>query len=65
MVDNLAYAAAMCRVHYWRVPKPLPHLEDVHGMAAYWKTHYNTDGGAGTEAEYVHNWKRYAAGVFS
>ncbi len=63
LVHNLAYAAAMCRVHYWRVPASLPHPDDVHGMARYWKTYYNTKGGAGTEAEYVYNWKRYAGGL--
>lgn len=59
LVGNLWYAAAMTRVHYLRVPEPLPQAGDVDGMAAYWKEHYNTHLGAGTEEEYVENW--YAA----
>lgn len=59
LVGNLWFAAAMCRVHYRRVPEPLPDAGDVEGMAAYWKEHYNTHLGAGTEEEYVEGW--YAA----
>ena len=56
MVTNLAYAVAMCRVHYLRVPHPLPEAGDVAGMAAYWKNFYNTPLGAGTVEEYIENW---------
>ncbi len=56
LIGNLWYAAAMCRVHYRRVPEPLPDAGDVPGMAAYWKEHYNTFEGAGTEEEYEENW---------
>ncbi len=39
---NLAYATAMCRVHYLRVPRPLPDAGAVRAMGEYWKRHYNT-----------------------
>ena len=56
LIGNMWYAAAMCRIHYRRVPDALPNAGDVPGMAAYWKEHYNTYLGAGTEEEYEENW---------
>jgi hypothetical protein len=53
LVWNLAYATAMCRVHYMRVPAPLPAATDIAGMAAYWKQHYNTPQGKGTPEEFA------------
>lgn len=53
LIWNLAYATAMCRIHYWRVPAPLPKATDVPGLAAYWKQYYNTPQGKGTEAEFT------------
>ena len=58
---NLYYAAAMCRVHYYRVPMSLPPAENVHQLANYWKLFYNTPEGKGTEAEFIHNYNRYVA----
>ena len=46
--SNLAYATAMCRVHYFRVPAPLPAAGDALGIARYWKQYYNTNLGKGT-----------------
>jgi hypothetical protein len=48
LVNNDLYAAAMCRVHYRRVKPALPQLNDIDGMAAYYKRYYNTYLGAGT-----------------
>lgn len=48
LVFNLAYASAMCRVHYRRVPDALPARDDAEGMAGYWKRHYNSMLGAGS-----------------
>lgn len=39
---NLHYATAMARIHYWRVPEPLPRPDDAMGLARYHKEHYNT-----------------------
>lgn len=60
MVWDLRYAAMMCRIHYRRVPSPLPDEHDVHALAAYWKEHYNTHLGAGTVQEFVDNYRRVA-----
>lgn len=55
MIYNLRYAASMARVHYLRVPEPLPNRHTfeskasyVAALGAYWKEHYNTHLGAGT-----------------
>ena len=46
MSTNLVYQIAMARVHYWRVPEPLP--ETTEGCAEYWKKYYNTHKGKGS-----------------
>jgi len=56
------YAAAMARVHYLRVPAPLPAAGDLDAQAAYYKKWYNTPGGAATTAEYIANWSRAMVG---
>ena len=63
LTANMWYAAAMARVHYRRVPAPLPEEGDIEAMAAYWKQHYNSQLGAGQEHEFVANWERYAGGT--
>jgi len=60
LVWNLAYATAMCRMHYLRKPGAIP--TSVEGMAAYWKKHYNTELGKGTEEEFIANYNRYVVG---
>ena len=57
MVWNLRLSIIMCRIHYLRVPKPLP--TDLSGYAKYYKQYYNTYLGAGTEEEYISNYKKY------
>ena len=56
---NLLYAAAMARVHYYRVPQSLPGHQDSAGMARYWKQHYNTHLGAGLEEEFERSYRQY------
>jgi len=48
IVVNLAWATALARTRYLPVQDPLPHANDIAGMAVYWKEHYNTPAGAGT-----------------
>lgn len=57
MVHDARYAAAMCRLHYRRVPAPLPDPEDIHAMAAYWDTHYNRNPTKGHPWEFVENFR--------
>ncbi|EGR1219824.1 MULTISPECIES: hypothetical protein [Vibrio] len=53
LITNLAYAVAMCRVHYLRVPKSLPSPGDIPALARYWKTYYNTHKGAGEVSDFI------------
>lgn len=53
LVFNLAYAVAMARVHFYRVPDALPDHDDLIGLAGYWKKHYNTVLGAGTVDHFI------------
>lgn len=61
MIGNLYYATAMARVHYIRVPHPLPDADDIAGLALYWKTHYNTPQGKGSVDEFIRHYKAYVS----
>ena len=61
LASSLALDIAMCRLHYYRRPEPLP--DDLPGQAAYWKQHYNTPLGAGKPEEYVARWNKHRLGV--
>lgn len=54
---NLKFAICLTRVHYLRVPKPLP--TDLAGYAKYYKEYYNTHLGKATEEEFIKNYKEY------
>lgn len=56
---NLAYATAMARIHYRRVPAPLPPADDYKLLGVYWKAFYNTPEGKGTVIEFAHNYERF------
>jgi hypothetical protein len=57
--SNLFYATAMARLHYYRVSMPLPEPDDIGGMAAYWKDHYNTELGAGSVQEFIDRFNNF------
>lgn len=59
LATNLAYATAICAMHYLRVPEYLPASKDVKKLASYWKRYYNTSLGKGTEEEFIENYRRY------
>jgi hypothetical protein len=61
LVTNHKYACAMARCVFTRTSDPLPPAGGIKAMAALWKTKYNTGGGAGTEDEYIANWKKFNA----
>lgn len=48
---NPFYAAAMCRIHYLRSPKPIPKTRQE--RAELWKSVYNTPMGKGSPGEYL------------
>ena len=53
---NIRLAALVARLIYWRQPDPLPSPDDAVGMASYWKIHYNTEQGSGTEQHFIDQW---------
>jgi hypothetical protein len=59
---TLRYAAAVCRLIYYRASDPLPAADDIDGLGRYWKRFYNTDAGAGSVAEFVRNYRRFIPG---
>lgn len=61
LATSLTLGAIMCRLIYLRWPGPLPRHGDVPGYAAYWKAHYNTRLGAGTEQKFRETWSRLIA----
>ena len=61
LAGNLNFAAAMCRIHYYRRPFKLPDADDLDGLARAWKYEYNTVAGAGKSEDF----KRRAAAVMT
>lgn len=58
MHGNWFFAAAMCRIHYWFNPEPLPsNPDDIRALGEYWKKHYNTFKGKGTVDEFVRDYR--------
>ena len=56
---NLTYAIIMARVHYLRVPVPLPEVDDLVGLAKYWKKYYNTHLGKGSWRKAIDKYEEY------
>jgi hypothetical protein len=62
LASNLSYAAALCRLVYWRQRDcVLPAGVDPVAYARLWKRFYNTPAGAGTEAKFLGSWQRLVA----
>ena len=51
------FATIMCRLHYLRVPSPIPN--NRLNRASYWKTYYNTIAGKGAIDDYLLKSIRY------
>ncbi len=50
---NLGYATTIARLVYYRRPEPLPHADDLAGLARYWKVHFNSHLGAGAPEDFL------------
>ena len=59
MIFNLEYATAMCRLHYRRVPTPLPRAGELANMERYHKQHYNTELGATRPGQFIEKYQRF------
>ncbi len=64
MVTNLAYACAMCRIHYYRRPAALPPSDDAEAIGKYWKRWYNTEAGAGTVPSFILTYNEYVKPLY-
>jgi len=53
LLSNLGLQAALCRLHYRRVPSALPKLDNIEGQARYWKKYYNSNLGKGTTQHFI------------
>lgn len=60
--DNPLYSAALCRIHYRRVPERLPFKDDVVGMAKYHKKYFNTSQGKAEVMNTVRKYHKYILG---
>ena len=56
---NQHFACAIARMKFWPVKSPLPQAGDFDSMGRYYKRWYNTGGGAGSAAHWVHLFKKY------
>lgn len=62
MATNLAYAAAVARLVYYRSPLPLPSTAEPEALAAYWKRVYNTRLGRGDVERWIHDYRELVLG---
>ena len=53
LLSNIGLQAALCRLHYRRVPSALPKLDNINAQAKYWKEFYNTKSGKGTIKHFI------------
>lgn len=59
LLSNPIYAAAMCRLQYFRHPEALPPLNDMGGMYMYYKKYWNSYKGATTAQRFRDDWHKY------
>jgi hypothetical protein len=55
---NHAYAAALCRIQYWRARPPLPPASNVQALAEYWDEHWNKNEAKGFPHQAVADYNR-------
>lgn len=65
LMHNAAFAAACCRVLYFRAPEAMPHEDDLDGMAAFWKLRYNTPLGRGRPEQWLDAYRTHVARVYA
>ena len=53
LLSNIGLQAALCRLHYRRVPSGLPKAGNLEAQAKYWKEFYNTKLGKGTIEHFI------------
>jgi hypothetical protein len=63
MVYDLQYATALARIRYWMETEPLPDADNIHGLASYWKKHYNTVQGDGKVYVFENKLRKYLSNI--
>lgn len=63
VIGNIPFSVAIARIRYLMVPEPLPDFDDVHALARYWKSFYNTQNGSGKIHDFINNYKHYVSGI--
>jgi len=56
---HIRYAIIVARFRYLAIPDPLPHADDLEGLAKTWKLYYNSNLGKGTVDQFIANYKKY------
>jgi hypothetical protein len=59
LIYDLRFATAMTRIHYDRIPEPLPKLNDLDGMWTYYKKYYNSTLGKADYHQTIANYQRF------
>ena len=57
LTNNITAQICMCRLHYRRVPKPLP--KNLMEQASQWKKYYNSSKGKGTVEKFIQTINHY------
>ena len=56
LVTNLALQVIIARLVYYPKPQPMPAADDLPGLAAYYKLHYNTPLGKSTVQKFLRDY---------
>tara|TARA_R110002020_G_scaffold418353_1_gene627607 strand:- start:315 stop:797 length:483 start_codon:yes stop_codon:yes gene_type:complete len=57
LTTNMTAQISICRLHYRRIPKPLP--KTIEEQAEQWKVYYNTSKGKGTVEKFIEIVKKH------
>lgn len=60
---HLRYATIVARFRYLAAPDPLPHADDLEGLAKTWKKCYNSSLGKGTVEQFLANYRKHNQGA--
>ncbi len=59
LAGNPFFACGIARMKFWMAPEPLPEADDIDALGRYWKSIYNTAGGAGTASHWTYLYRKH------
>ncbi len=62
LITNLYFQTAIARCLYYSIKVPLPHADNIEGLADYWNKYYNRNPEKGTNEEFILNYEKYVKG---